>query len=104
MIQSNELASAASTAASDSEGGPAAGLLSFRVSNVTATRELPLEVDPDVPVADVTRSIADLMSLPDDVGWSLRADRGQFLEENARIGDLLEADTHVTITPRTHLG
>ena len=98
MIQSEKLESAA---AETPNGGD---LLTFRASNVTGTRELPLQVDPDVPVADVTRSIADLMALPDDVGWSLRADRGQFLEEDARIGDLLEPDSHVTITPRTHLG
>ena len=79
-------------------------VFSFRVSNVTDTRELPLEVRRNSTVGDVTSSIADLMALPDDVAWSLRADRGQFLDETATIGDLLEPDSHVTITPRTHLG
>jgi hypothetical protein len=79
-------------------------VFSFRVSNVTGTREQPLEVNRNSSVGDVTSSIADLMALPDDVAWSLRADRGQFLDENATIGDLLEPDSHVTITPRTHLG
>ncbi|MEE8467001.1 MAG: hypothetical protein V3T22_01005 [Planctomycetota bacterium] len=79
-------------------------ILSFRASNITGTRELPLEVRRNSTVADVTSSIADLMALPDDVAWSLRADRGQFLDEEATIGDLLEPGSHVTITPRTHLG
>ena len=79
-------------------------VLSFRASNVTGTRELPLEVRRNVTVGDVTSSIADLMALPDDVGWSLRADRGQFLDEDATIGEQLEPGSHVTITPRAHLG
>jgi len=79
-------------------------VFSFRASNVTGTRELPIDVRRSATVGDVTSSIADLMALPDDVAWSLRSDRGQFLEENALIGDLLEPGSHVTITPRTHLG
>ena len=79
-------------------------VLTFRASNITGTRELPIEVRGNVRVGDVTSSIADLMALPDDVAWSLRADRGQFLDEDATIGDQLEPDGHVVITPRTHLG
>jgi hypothetical protein len=79
-------------------------VLAFRASNVTGTRELPIEVRRNITVGDVTSSIAELMSLPDDVTWSLRADRGQFLDESAAIGELLEPGSHVTITPRTHLG
>jgi hypothetical protein len=79
-------------------------VLSFRASNVTGTRELPIEVRNNLRVGDVTESIADLMALPDDVSWSLRADRGQFLDEDATIGDQLEPGSHVVITPRTHLG
>ena len=76
----------------------------FRASNVTGTRELPIEVRRNLRVGDVASSIADLMALPDDVTWSLRGDRGQFLAEDAVIGDALEPGSHVTITPRTHLG
>lgn len=79
-------------------------VFAFRASNVTGTRELPVEVRRDATVGDVTRSIADRMALPDDVGWSLRADRGQFLDEETAIGQALEPGAHVTITPRTHLG
>ena len=79
-------------------------VFSFRASNVTGTRQLPIEVRRDLRVGDVTSSIADLMALPDDVPWSLRADRGGFLDENATIGEQLEPDSHVTITPRAHLG
>ena len=79
-------------------------VFSFRASNVTGTRELPIEVRRDVSVGDVTSSIVDLMALPDDVAWSLRADRGQFLDEEAKIGEQLKPGSHVTITPRTHLG
>jgi len=79
-------------------------VFSFRASNITGTRELPIEVRGNASVGDVTDSIADLMALPDDVNWSLRADRGQFLDEAAPISDQLEPGSHVVITPRTHLG
>lgn len=79
-------------------------VFSFRASNVTGTRELPIDVRRNVRVGDVTSSIADLMALPDDVAWSLRSDQGLFLDEEAAIADQLEPGSHVTITPRTHLG
>lgn len=78
--------------------------LELRATNITGTRELPLRVGRDLPVRDLTSSIAELMSLPDDVAWALRADRGQFLDDRATIGQALEPGAHVTITPRTHLG
>jgi hypothetical protein len=87
----------------DTETG-ASDVISFRVSNVTGTRELPIEARKNVTIGDVVRSIAERMSLPDDVAWSLRADRGQFLAEDAVIGEEIEPGSHVTVTPRTHLG
>ena len=85
-------------------GGSGTATLEFRASNVTGTRELPLEVRRDLSAGDAARSIAQLMSLPDDVAWALRADRGQFLDERGTVGEQLEPGAHVTITPRTHLG
>ncbi len=79
-------------------------LLALRASNVTGTRELPLDVRRDLSVGDVTSSLVGLMSLPDDVAWALRADRGEFLDESSPIGDALQPGAHVTLTPRTHLG
>ena len=84
--------------------GDSVATLDFRVANVTGTRELPLEVNRHLSVGDVTGSIAELMSLPDDVAWALRADRGQFLDERGAIGEQLAPGAQVTITPRTHLG
>ena len=86
-----------------SEGGGTA-TLEFRASNVTGTRELNLSVARNETVEDVATSIAQLMNLPTDVAWSLRADRGQFLDEQSRIGEQLDPGAHVSITPRTHLG
>ncbi len=83
---------------------PKEDILSFRASNVTGTRELPLDVRRDLSVGDVTSSLVEMMLLPDDVTWALRADRGEFLEESRSIGEVLDPDAHVTLTPRTHLG
>jgi hypothetical protein len=83
---------------------PAEELLSFRATNITGTRELPLEVRRDLSVSDVTNSLAEMMGLPDDVAWALRADRGEFLDESRSIGESLEPGANVTLTPRTHLG
>lgn len=83
---------------------PAEEILSFRASNVTGTRELPLDVRRDLSVGDVTTSLVEMMRLPDDVAWALRSDRGEYLDEGGAIGQALEPGAHVTLTPRTHLG
>ncbi len=79
-------------------------VFSFRASNVTGTRAKQLAVGRNRLVEDVTNSIVDLMELPDDVTWSLRSDRGQFLDEGVAIADQIAPGEHVTVTPRTHLG
>ena len=84
---------------------PASDVLAFRATNVTGTREMPLEVQRGLPAGDVAESIANLMALPDDVPWVLRDDRSSaFLDEDLPIGEQLAPGARVTITPRTHLG
>ena len=81
------------------------GSLSFRASNVTGTREVPVELGGDLSAGDVTDVLVDRMSLPDDVRWVLRDDQSSaFLDESRPIGDQLEPGAHVTVTPLTHLG
>ena len=59
----------------------------------------------DLPVGQVARTVAGLMALPTDVDWQLRRDdRAAFLREQDPIGEQLEPDARVTLSPRTHLG
>ena len=80
-------------------------LLMFRAANVTGTQEVPIEVVPGLSVRSLTDSIAHRMALPGDVPWSLRDDGSStYLDEDRPIGDQIEPGTHLTITPKTHLG
>ena len=88
-----------STATASSE------VLTFRAANVTGSQELPIEVVPGLSVRSVTDSIAHRMALPGDVPWSLRDDGSStYLDEDRPIGDQIDPGTHLTITPKTHLG
>ena len=80
-----------------------AEILAFRANTVTGAKNLPLSVRRDISVADVTSSLVELLELPDG-SWALRSDRGAFLDERDRIGDLVEPGETVTVTPRGHLG
>jgi hypothetical protein len=84
---------------------PPRDVLSFRATNVTGTRELPVEFGRELSAGDVTDVLVDRMSLPEDVSWVLRDDQSSaFLDESRPIGDQLEPGAHVTVTPMTHLG
>jgi len=80
-------------------------LFSVFARNVMGTYVLPLEIDRGVPVADLTRSIVEMMSLPDDCVWDLR-DEGSsaFLDPSRPVGEQVEAGARLTVTPKTHLG
>ena len=80
---------------------------SFRIqaSTITGTHEIPIEIGPELSVRSVADSIAHRMALPTDVTWTLRDDSSSaYLDENKPIGDQLDRDAHVTITPKAHLG
>ena len=79
-------------------------VVTIRALNVTGTQELPLEVRRDLPAEEVARSIAELMSLPQNVPWALRADSSAYLDDRVPIGEQLEPGATVTVTPKTHLG
>jgi len=79
--------------------------VSFLAGTVTGSQELPVEFGARLPVRAVADSLAHRMSLPGDVAWALRDDRSsQYLDDDRPIGDQVEPGSHVTITPKTHLG
>ena len=84
---------------------PSSQAFAIRARNVMGTQELPLEIDRGLPAGDLTRSIVDLMALPEDVVWDLRDDRSSaFLDESRPVGDQVEPGARLTVTPKTHLG
>lgn len=76
----------------------------LRATDVTGTLEIEADLQPDVPAGAVAQTLAQRMELPTDVPWALRDDRGTFLDDERQIGQQIEADAKVTLTPKTHLG
>ena len=79
--------------------------LSLHVTDVTGTRNLPVEVQRGLPAGAVARSLAARMRLDVSVPWALRDDAScTYLDDELPIGDQLEAEARATLTPKTHLG
>jgi hypothetical protein len=76
----------------------------FRAGVVTDTLEMDVDVPSDALTATVAQTLAQRMDLPTSVPWALRNDRGAFLDDERQIGEQIEADAKVTLTPKTHLG
>ena len=79
---------------------------SFEVTDVTGSQTVVAsEVPPSISAGAVALALADRMSLPTDVPWTLRDERSAaFLDENVAIGDQIGDEARLTITPKTHLG
>ncbi len=83
---------------------PRPGPLRLRVTDVTGSAEFEAEVQRSVPASAAAQTLAHRLQLPSDVTWSLRSDRGVFLDDAQPIGEQLEPDEVVSLTPKTHLG
>lgn len=77
----------------------------FLARNVTATKTLPIEVEPGLAAEAVARAVAELMAMPQDTPWALREDdTAAFLDGDRPIGEQLRPGARVTLTPKAHLG
>jgi hypothetical protein len=77
----------------------------FRATDITGTLEMEVEdLQASVPAGAVARTLAHRMELPTDVPWTLRDERGAYLDEEGQIGAQLQSDARVVLTPKTHLG
>ncbi len=83
---------------------PRPGSLRLRASDVTGSVEFEAEVQSSAPAGAVAQTLAQRMQLPTDVTWALRSDRGAFLDDARPVGEQLEPDEVVAVTPKTHLG
>ena len=79
--------------------------LRFQARNVTATKTLPVDVSPDLTAEAVASAIASLLAMPQDTGYALREDdSASFLDGDRPIGEQIQPNARVTLTPKTHLG
>jgi len=77
----------------------------FLARNVTATKTLPVDVEPALNAEEVARAVADLMSMPQDTPWALREDdTAAFLDGDRPIGEQIRPGARLTLTPKSHLG
>ena len=83
---------------------PRSSTFRLRATDVTGSLEIEADLQPNVPAGAVAQTLAQRLELPTDVPWALRDDRGSFLDDERQIGDQIEADAKVTLTPKTHLG
>lgn len=78
----------------------------FQAADITGTHVIDAtDVDPEVPASAAAKTLAARMELPTNVPWALRDDRtGSYLDEQRSLGEQIETDARLTLTPKTHLG
>jgi hypothetical protein len=85
---------------------PESETFDFQVTDVTRSRTLRARnVQRSLPAGAVARSLAAHLKMPDNVPWTLRSDKSSaYLDEKRPIGEQIEPNSQVTLSPVTHLG
>ena len=86
------------------EMSPRSSPFRLRATDVTNSLEIEADFQASVPAGAAARALAERMELPTDVPWALRDDRGAFLDDERQLGEQLQSEARVTLTPKTHLG
>ncbi len=78
----------------------------FQATDVTNTHVIDAtDVARDTPTSAVAQALAARMELPPDTSWALRDDRtGNYLDDQRAIGEQIESEARLTLTPKAHLG
>ncbi len=76
----------------------------FRAQGVTGHEAVEVRFQRSTPADAVAASLAEMLGMPTDVPWSLRDDQSSAYLDDRPIGDQIETDAQITLTPRTHLG
>ncbi len=79
-------------------------MISFTARSVTGIEAIEVEFQRSTPVDAVARSLAEMMSMPDDVPYGLRNDGDSSYLEDLPIGDQIAPGSVLSLTPKTHLG
>ena len=82
----------------------AESMIRFRAHGVTSTESIEVQFQRSTPVAAVARSLAEMMAMPADIPWGLRDDGSSVYLDDRPIGDQIQPDAAVSLTPKTHLG
>ncbi len=85
---------------------PGNDFMSLEVIDVTGSRTVHAsDIQRSLPAGVVAESLADRLRLPANVPWALRDEEtSAFLDDEQAIGDQVDTDALVTVTPKTHLG
>lgn len=80
--------------------------LGFEATDVTGMHHVAArDVQRRLPAGAVARALASRMALPDNVPWALRDEAtSAYLDDDRPIGDQIEPEARLTLTPKTHLG
>lgn len=76
----------------------------FRAQGVTGHEAIEVRFQRSTPADAVAETLAEMLGMPKDVPWSLRDDHSSAYLDERPIGDQIESDAQITLTPRTHLG
>ena len=92
------------TAMTKTEEQSAESMIRFRAHGVTSTESIEVQFQRSTPVDAVARSLAEMMAMPADIPWGLRDDGSSVYLDDRPIGDQIQPDAAVSLTPKTHLG
>lgn len=78
----------------------------FEATTVTGTEHVDVsDLDATVPAGHAAQAIAARLDLPQNIPWALRDESsGHYLEDHRPIGEQIDADAKLRVTPKTHLG
>ena len=79
-------------------------MIRFRAHGVTGSEAIDVEFQRSMPSAAVAESLAEMLAMPTDIPWGLRNDRSSAYLDDRPIGEQIESDATVSLTPKTHLG
>ncbi len=88
----------------DNRDGTADQMIRFRAQTVTGHEAIEVRFQRSTPADAVAESLADMLGMPGDVPWALRDDNSSAYLDERPIGNQIEPDAQITVTPRTHLG
>ena len=94
------------TATGKSQSNGHGNRIKFRASDVTGTHVTDVsDFDSELGAGAAARTLAARMELPTNVPWALRDDRtGNYLDEQRSLGEQIESEARLTLSPKTHLG
>ena len=95
-----------SSDARQSSTDPGQRTVCFEATTVTGTEHVDVsDLDASILAGHAAQAIAARLDLPQNIPWALRDESsGHYLEDNRPIGEQIDPDAKLRVTPKTHLG